>query len=90
MKNHPESAQEATGAAMVAPMGVINPLAIVRRAGPLVPIQALIRKGKRKKKPVNAVDTSPRRAFEYPVGSVRVATAYGPGAMSSVYPYVSG
>jgi hypothetical protein len=84
----PESASEATMAANVYPKGVINPLAIVRRAGALVALKDL--EGKKKKgKPVNRVDTSIRKAITYPDGGMTHGY-HGPARTASIYPYVSG
>jgi len=85
----PEAASEATTAASVYPRGVINPLAIVRRAGPLVALSDLESGRKKKRKRVNRVDTSLRKALSYPDSAIRLSS-HGMASTSSIYPYISG
>ena len=88
-KSTPETTSEATYAANVYPKGVINPLGIVRRAGPLVPLSDLMPKRKKKRKVVNRVDTSIRKAWAYPNSGVGMGT-HGKATMASIYPYIVG
>jgi hypothetical protein len=88
-QSDPEATSEATFAANVYPKGVINPLAVVRRAGPLVALSDLDPRRKKKRGLVNGVDTSLRKAVTYP--SSGMGSGYhGPARMASIYPYVSG
>jgi hypothetical protein len=87
-ENDPEPTSEATFAANVYPKGIINPLAVVRRAGPLVALSDLDR-SKKKRKPVNGVDTSLKKAWVYSNSGTGIGY-HGLARMSSIYPYVSG
>lgn len=89
----PESHAEATAAADVYPRQIVAPIAVVRRAGPLVRLKDLLpkkRKYARQDAAVYRVDEKPlSKAPLYPY-SAYTAGYHGSAKMASVYPYVVG
>lgn len=88
----PQTHGEATFAADVYPKQVVVPIAMVRRAGPLVKLSDLLNK-KRKRKDdagVYRVDEKPlRKAPIYPY-SGRGIGYQGSSGMSNIYPFIVG
>lgn len=88
-----DSHTEATTAAAVYPKEIIAPLAVVRRAGPLVRLRDLLpskRKNEKQDAGVYRVDEKPlRKAPLYPYSGYS-AGYHGPARMASIYPYIIG
>jgi hypothetical protein len=80
---------EATFAANVYPKGVINPLAVVRRAGPLVPLKALTKALRKKPKAKRADVDHVGKMVLYPY-TATMQGRHGPAKSAAIYPYIVG